>query len=102
MVELTALLIGALVFVALIGYSTFSWGYVLHVMYGWFILSAIPTLPHFTVLHFVGFSLFANALVRHSSDSIKSEYKDKSKESLHWISPWLTLLVAWIVHSIWF
>jgi len=102
MVGLISLLIAALFLVGALAYYAFSWGYVISILYGWFILPAVPTLPHFTVLQFVGFSLFANALIRHSSTSVKKEYRDSYDSTLVWFSPWLTLFCAWVIYAIWF
>jgi len=101
MVGLISLLLAALVLVGTIAYFAFSWGYVISILYGWFILPAVPNLPHFTVLQFVGFSLFANALIRHSPTSIKKEYRDPDDSYLVWLSPWLTLFCAWVIYAIW-
>jgi phosphate/sulfate permease len=102
MIALMSIAIAALFFIGILAYYAFSWGYVLSILYSWFVLSAVPTLPHFTVLHFVGFSLFANALIRHNSTSVKKEYKDQDDANLSWFSPWLTLFCAWVIHAIWF
>ena len=84
-------------------YSAFSWGYVLFLMYHWFVLSAMPTLPHFTIIQMIGLSLTANVLIRHSSQHIKSEYKD---DNMFWtnaiLSPWITLFITWAFHALYF
>lgn len=99
---IVGLLIAAAIFIGMIAYFAFSWGYVISVFYGWFVLSAIPTLPHFTVLQFVGFSLFCNALVRSHSNSIKKEYREDDDRSMSFLGPWIVLLFGYIIHSIWF
>ena len=98
---IVGLLVMAAIFIGMIAYFAFSWGYVIHIFYGWFVLSAIPTLPHFTVLQFVGFSVFCNALIRSHSTDIKEEYKDPEAKKFSFISPWLVLLFGYIIHSIW-
>ena len=84
-------------------YSAFSWGFVSHIAYGWFILPVFPTLPHFTVLQFVGFALFLSTIFRSSGSNIKDEYVDKSK---FWqtiiLAPWLALAMSWLLHLIFF
>jgi hypothetical protein len=99
---IVGLLIAAAFFIGMIAYYSFSWGYVISVFYGWFVLSAIPTLPHFTVLQFVGFSLFCNALIRGNSTHLKDEYKDEYSKKFSFFGPWLVLLVGYVIHSIWF
>jgi hypothetical protein len=86
-------------------YNAFSWGYVLFCLYNWFVLSAMPTLPVFTTLQFVGFSIFANALIRHVPPmSIKSEYtEDRTQYYVGLLmSPWITLFFAWLLHAYYF
>ena len=103
MTELVTL-IGVLGLVAvLIIYSAFSWGFVTYKLYGWFVLSSFPTLTHFTVLQFVGFALFVNALIRHSGTQIKKEYKDEKMEYFGIvIAPWLTLTFSWFIYVLFF
>jgi len=86
-------------------YTAFSWGYVLSCMYQWFILSAIPTMPMFTVVQFIGFSLFANTLIRHTAPkSVKAEYAEDGTAYLvgQLILPWSTWLFAWAFHAYYF
>ena len=86
-------------------YYAFSWGYVLSCMYTWFILSANPTLPHFTIVQFIGFSMFANALIRPTkSREVKSEYAEDGTRYFisQLIMPWVTLLFAWAFHAYYF
>jgi len=87
----------------LIIYSAFSWGFVTYKLYGWFVLSTFTEFPHFTILQFVGFALFINALVRHGSTFIKKEYKDEKMEYTASIfSPWLTLTFSWLIYVLFF
>ena len=98
-------LFGVLGLIALlIVYSAFSWGFVTYKLYGWFVLPTFTEFPHFTVLQFVGFALFVNALIRHgNSTSIKDEYKDKKNEYLGaFLSPWLTLVFSWFIYALFF
>jgi len=80
-------------------YNAFVWGFIAHTLYGWFILSAFADAPHFTVLQFVGFSLFLTAIKPSLGVSIKSEYEDNGKM---WgnllLTPWLVLLFAWFIN----
>ena len=103
MVELIGLILGVGVVALMVAYSAFSWGYVTSVLYNWFIVSAIPNCPHFTVLQFIGFSLFVNTLINTPQTHIKSEFTDeKSKWFTFLLSPWLTLFLGWLIHAIWF
>ena len=97
-------LIGVLGLIAmLIIYSAFSWGFVTYKLYGWFVLSSFPTLTHFTVIQFVGFALFVNALIRHSGTQIKKEYKDENMEHFGIVmAQWLTLTFSWFIHILFF
>lgn len=97
-----AILILVLLFFAII-YSSWSWGFVAHKFYGWFVLTAIPSLPHFSTTEFIGFCLFISCITNKSQSSIKEEYEDKTKVwSYIILSPWVVLLCGWIVNGILF
>lgn len=90
----------ALLFIVII-YSAFSWGYVAHTMYTWFVLPYFPDLPTFTTIHFIGFMLFASVFTNRSNTHIKDEFKDQNAmyTSL-FLSPWLALFVAWFLKAL--
>ncbi len=95
--EIILLILGVLVLLlALILYSSISWGFVCTKFYVWFIISVFPTAPEFHLWQFVGFMLMMSAIRPSISDSIKDEYRDQTK---HWISvilgPWLALLIGY-------
>ena len=82
-------------------YGAFSWGYVGHTLYTWFVLPYFPDLPTFTTIHFIGFMLFANVMFNRNTSHIKDEFKDKNAMYASLIfSPWITLAVAWFLKSI--
>lgn len=84
-------------------YSSFTWGLVASVYYGWFVLPYFSTFPVFTVTQFVGFTMFVNVIIRQVPSFIQNEYKDTSMEWSYLIlGPWITLLLGWCIHSIWF
>jgi len=102
--EVLFTLIGVIGFIALIVlYGAFSWGYVSYTFYNWFVLPTFTDLPHFTIIQFVGFSLFLNTLIRHSSTHIKDEYKDKTTEHVSaFLMPWLVLFFGWFIKVVLF
>jgi uncharacterized membrane protein len=104
MFEALLTLIGVIGFITLLVlYGAFSWGYVSHTFYGWFILPIFNDLPHFTVIQFVGFSLFLNTIIRHGATHIKDEYKDKTTEHVSvFLMPWLVLLFGWFIKIVLF
>jgi hypothetical protein len=104
MFEALLTLIGVIGFITLLVlYGAFSWGYVSHTFYGWFILPIFNDLPHFTVIQFVGFSLFLNTIIRHGATHIKDEYKDKITEHVSvFLMPWLVLLFGWFIKIVLF
>ena len=104
MFEALLTLIGVIGFITLLVlYGAFSWGYVSHTFYGWFILPIFNDLPHFTVIQFVGFSLFLNTIIRHSATHIKDEYKDKTTEHVSvFLMPWLVLFFGWFIKIVLF
>jgi hypothetical protein len=94
---LAAILIGILL------YNSFSWGFVAHKLFYWFILPIFPTAPNLTIYQFIGIFFFINCFVRVSSQSIKSEYREPSNElSFFFLSPWLTLLFSWFFYITFF
>lgn len=93
-------LIGIVVLtIGILCYNAFVWGFIAHTLYGWFVLSAFADAPHFSILQFVGFSLFLSAIKPSLGLSIKNEYEDSNKM---WtkllVTPWLVLLFAWFIH----
>lgn len=97
---LTALLIVGIVVV----YGSFSWGFVASKFYGWFVLPAFPTLPHFTVTEFVGFMLFIGVMTHKGTGQlIDKKYRDEVGEwAMVILAPWLTLLLGWGLYSVFF
>lgn len=91
----------ALVFLLVI-YGAFSWGYVGHTMYLWFILPHFPNLPTFSVTQFIGFMLFATVMFnRGNGVHIKDELQDKTTMYTNAIlAPWISLFVAWLLKSL--
>jgi hypothetical protein len=102
--EVLLALIGVIGLVAvLILYGAFSWGFVTYTFYNWFVLTSFPDLPHFSIVQFIGFSLFLNTLIRHGSVSIKEEYKDKTHEYISmFLNPWLILFFGWLLKIVLF
>lgn len=100
---LIAGLITVFMVAAMVLYSAFSWGYVSYVLYHWFILSALPTLPHFTVTQFVGIAIFLGAMMPHSTTHLKDEFVKKEERLVTFIiAPWVTLVMAWLIHALFF
>jgi hypothetical protein len=91
----------ALLFILII-YGAFSWGYVGHTLYMWFIIPHFPTLPTFSVIQFIGFMLFVNVMTNRSNGPhIKDEFKDQSAMySTLILSPWIMLFIAWLLKSL--
>ena len=92
-------LIGAIGLAALlIIYGAFAWGYVIYVLYNWFVLTALPDLPHFTVIQFIGFSLFLRAIMPVSTTYLKDEYENKTTKVIHnFLGPWIILSFSWLI-----
>ena len=97
--EIIALIAGIFLMVI---YSALSWGFVGHTFYLWFIHPHFAFLPTFSVIHFVGFMLFATVMFnRTSSTYIKEEYKDKTAMySALFLAPWVTLVIGWFLKAI--
>lgn len=84
-------------------YNAFAWGYVNYLLYNWFILPSIM-LPKFTILEFIGFTLFISTLIRSFNPLIKDKYKEKFsiRFIIPIISPWFSLICAWLIKIILF
>jgi hypothetical protein len=81
----------------LVLYSTFSWGYVASIIYMWFVIPVFPEVPVLLWYQFAGFMLLFNCFNHKSSTTIKKEFKEKNIDIvMMFLSPWLTLLGAWI------
>ncbi len=96
----------ALVFIGLIIsgmliYSTMSWGWVCFKFWGWFVLPLFVDtnihLPEITFLQACGLMFFIGLFKNSYGSSIKKEYRDENAATTSiLISPWLTLLIAWL------
>jgi len=82
-------------------YVSFSWGYVATIISAWFIQPLFPEFPVFTWLQFAGIMFFINCFTNHGSSQVKKEYKDETQNLITlFLSPWLLLFAAWILHLI--
>ncbi len=91
-----------LVIPVFLAYSVFSWGYVVSILWNWFINPLNLGLPTFTIAQFIGIMLVLSALLPKKSTptSIKKEYKDDTYDWVNPIfAPWITLLFAYLVHT---
>ena len=89
-----------LLFVAilLVVYSYVAWGFVSYTLYNWFVLTAIPELPTFSIVQFIGFHLFLNCIIRTPTQHLKDDYVDTDKTAISVIlTPWVVLLISSIV-----
>ena len=101
--EAIAAVIGIILILGvLISYSAVSWGWVLFKYWGWFVLPVFPELPAINFVQAMGLMLVIGLFKNVSDGNIKDEYKDSSKTwGVIIFAPWLTLVFAWIVKSIW-
>jgi hypothetical protein len=89
--------------VLLVLYAVFSWGLVSHTFYHWFIIPVFTDLPEFSIIQFIGFTLFINTIIKHGTTQVKDEFKDKTTEySFVFLMPWLSLFFGWILKIILF
>lgn len=92
-------LLGIAIFVGLLFYSCFAWGFVVSKFYVWFIIPLFPDVPDISVAGFIGIMLFLFALLPKHVNSIRDEYKNVGMEwggSL--LGPWLSLFCGWLIH----
>ena len=103
--EIIITLLGLIVLIPLIiFYGSFSWGFVISKFYIWFIISAFPLAPHFTIPQFIGFAFFLSAIMpKRTSTPIKKEYQNENE---YWgyltLGPWITLLCGYILYCFYF
>lgn len=85
-------------------YSAFSYGVLTYQFYAWFILPVFPGLPHISFLQAIGIAFFIGLFKGHTV----SEYNNNGvtyKAKFGWgdfLSPWIVLLVGYIVHALLF
>ena len=82
-------------------YNSLSWGLVMLKFYTWFLLPVFITLPEITYVQAVGLALFATLFKNHRIDTIKSKYKDSSLAYAGLFSPWIILVLGWLIYN-WF
>ena len=85
-------------------YSAFSYGVLTYQFYAWFVLPVFPSLPHITFVQAIGISFFISLFKGHYPSEYNSG-SDSYKAKYGWadfLSPWIILLVGYIVHSLLF
>lgn len=91
------LLIALIIFLIIIGYTSFSWGLVVHKFYYWFIIPMFPTWQHLDVIQFIGIMFFISCFHKNSTLIVKDEYRDEPKEwTLLIFAPWMLLFAGWV------
>jgi hypothetical protein len=95
-------LLGVIVLVfVVVCYSAFSWGFVFFKFWGWFVLPVFTFLPAINFWQALGLILVTNVISRNYS-VMKEELIDEGKSWFMLVcSPWLTLLIAFVIKSIW-
>lgn len=90
--------------VGIILYSSLSWGYVAYKMWSWFILPVFTQAPTITFWQAVGIMFFIGLFHNHTTADVyisdKWEYKDKNSAMVNaLIAPWVTILVAYMIKT---
>jgi hypothetical protein len=96
MIELV-LLLAALM--AILAYHSFAWGYVFYKTYAWFVLPCFSKLPSLEYLQCVGLLLFV-ILIFHGSSNDSEEEGTAQAIGKIIVRPWLSLLIAYFIHSL--
>lgn len=82
-------------------YSSFAWGFVLYKFYTWFVLPVFTSFPVINVWEAIGLMLVISLFKSNTTSLIKDEYRDTKTENWGtFITPWLLLLIGWVVGSI--
>ncbi len=86
-----------IIFIILILYFTFSWGFVSSILAKWFIYPIFPQFPVLTWLQFSGISFLLTSLLHGKSNTIGDEDENWIKKLLiNIFNPWVLLVTAWI------
>lgn len=102
---LLGILAALLIFVAVIVYSSFSWGFVLFKFWYWFLIPVFSTAPQIDYWQGVGLMFLIGLFKSHKAKvDIKDEFI-KEEERLNvrvanFLSPWIVLLIGFIIHLI--
>jgi hypothetical protein len=87
-----------LIFIGTLAYGAMCWGFVLTLFWKWFLLPVIPTLPQITFGQAIGLMMIVSLFDKNVPQVISVELTDNDKKNIFdLISPWLTLIVGWIV-----
>jgi thiol:disulfide interchange protein len=97
METLIALIGIAVVLLGLIIYDAFSYGFLFLKLYTWFLLPVFPMMPVIGFWEAVGLAFFTCVFRRPKSHKNKDEEIDWT----NLFTPWVVLLIAWILHA-WF
>ena len=84
-------------------YFAFSWGFILHKYWYWFVLDIFPDLPTITFYQAVGLKIFTGILVVVTNPNLKEEFydSDKTNRTIYIVMlPWLSLLIGYIIHLV--
>lgn len=101
---LLGIVLGGILMIGLLSaYSAISWGCVLLLFWGWFVLPVFPTLPDITIYQAVGLYMFISLFKNHSTTSYNKKFNEKYKDTkttwvLTFIFPWVVLLIGYITH----
>jgi hypothetical protein len=91
-------LVGMIAF--FVGYGVLTWGLVTYKFYYWFFIVLVPAAPAITFAQAIMISCCLSLFKNHSTGhKIKKEYREDSGLTEMFLSPWVTLLLGWIVHS---
>lgn len=102
---LLGILAALLIFVAVIVYSSFSWGFVLFKFWYWFLIPVFSTAPQIDYWQAIGLMFIISLFNKVATEvSIKDEYlKTEEKTTVYtlgFLSPWITLVIGFIIHLI--
>jgi len=94
------LIIFILLFCITIVYGALSWGLLMYKFWSWFLLPVFPTLPNITFNQAIGLAMFIGLFHTVQTQVLKKECKDESQSIiLPIITPWITLLIGWLVYN---
>lgn len=104
-IALVAIIAAIVVFTAVMGYSIFSYGFVLFKFWYWFLLPVFVTLPQITYYQAIGIMIFIGLfqklkMEKHFKKDVIDKEKGKYDVYTALLMPWATLVLGYLVKLI--
>jgi len=88
------------IFSIILFYGVLVQGLLIYKFYYWFLLPVFSDMPHITFAMAMGLSLVISLFKTTNVNDIKKEYKEENTKYVLLLTPWLLLLLGWIIKLI--